>query len=81
MNRSVWQSWLARCLAGLVVLLVGFFITAVMAWLLGGMGDQTGRQVLRAVCMGLAGLILLDLILLVILEALLLLGDRHPPPE
>ncbi|HPP51410.1 MAG TPA: hypothetical protein PK777_00560 [Thermoguttaceae bacterium] len=79
MPRSVLQICVGISLASLVVLLAAFFIASALAWLLGGMGDQTGQQVMRAVAVGLTGLILIDLILLVVLEALAILEDRRQP--
>lgn len=79
MPRSVLQIGVGISLASLVVLLAAFFIASALAWLLGGMGDQTGQQVMRAAAIGLGGLILINLILLVVLEALAILEDRRPP--
>lgn len=81
MHRSVFQTCLGISLAVLLVLLAAFFIVGALGWLLGGMGDQVGQQVLRGLALGLAGLILLDLILLVVLAALVILENRTQPPE
>ncbi len=81
MHRPGLHTCLWISLAALVVLLVAFFIAAALAWLLEGMGDQLGGQVLRGVALGLAGLMLVDLFVLVVLQALVILEDRTRPPD
>lgn len=81
MLRQLLEKWIGIALASLVVLLAAFFIAAALGWLLGAAGDELGQRVVRGISFGLAGLILLDLLLMVVLEACLVLIDRRPPSE
>lgn len=75
------QIAIAIGLMALVALLVAFFVVGALAWLLGAMGDAAGQAVLGRIALALGTLLAIDLVLMVLAQALAALDDPRPPPE
>lgn len=68
-------------IAAAIVLLVLLGVVLSVAILLGSMGDQFGSRVLKGVGLGCGIFLMVDLILLVLLQAIHTLLGNGPPSE
>lgn len=68
-------------IAAAIVLLVVLSVVLSVAVLLGAMGDQFGSRALKGVGLGCGIFLTVDLILLVLVQAIHTLLGNGPPPE
>jgi hypothetical protein len=80
-SRRVLRVIIAVALGLLFVLLSAVFVVGALAWVLGAMGDQTGRIVLEWIGLALGTFVLIDLLMLVLALGVHSLEDRGQPPD
>jgi hypothetical protein len=72
---------LFRLIAAAIVLLLSTCVAFGLAELLGGLGDPDGRLVLRYVALALGGLFVIDMVCLVLAQALNAVAESEEPPD
>lgn len=80
-KKPVPQAALLLLLAGALVLPIGTSVVLGLAVLLGSLGDPTGAGVLRWVALALGAIWVVDLVLLVLVQAFNSLSDSDDPPD
>ena len=80
-RRLIPQSILFLLTASAVVLLVGGFVALGLGRLLAAMGDETGGRVAGYVALASAALFVIDLICLILAQAVNSLADTDGPHE
>ncbi len=71
---------IAALLVLLLLLLVAFFVLVALGSLLGAMGDELGQAVMGRVALAAGVVLLIDLLLLVVVQAVRLLDEPDEPP-